>query len=49
VTVNIPNVELTIPVKTYDVDMAQIVHNAVYIRCGLHRFMRDNLRQQCNL
>lgn len=27
-----PFVELDIVVKTYDVDMAQIVHNAVYIR-----------------
>jgi acyl-CoA thioester hydrolase len=27
-----PFVELEIAVKTYDVDMAQIVHNAVYIR-----------------
>jgi acyl-CoA thioester hydrolase len=32
VTTNIPNVELAIQVKTYDVDLAQIVHNAVYIR-----------------
>jgi acyl-CoA thioester hydrolase len=32
VTTNNPNVELAIQVKTYDVDLAQIVHNAVYIR-----------------
>jgi acyl-CoA thioester hydrolase len=32
VTTTIPNVELAIQVKTYDVDLAQIVHNAVTIR-----------------
>lgn len=29
---NMPRVEMDFVVKTYDVDMAQIVHNAVYIR-----------------
>lgn len=29
---NMPHVEMDFVVKTYDVDMAQIVHNAVYIR-----------------
>ncbi len=31
-TMDTPFVELDFKVKTYDVDMAQIVHNAVYIR-----------------